>query len=235
VVLLFHELGHGIHDLVAKTKYAYFHGTMTVIDFGEAPSQMLERWCWIPERMKALSRHYSYLSPEYRAAWEEQADGALRPPERIPDEMVGALMRTKMVYGAQYQLQNVALACFDMRVHEPKSREALKAMDMPAEYGRLRVEHTNLEGTRRSARDTVGLPGMSYFRTWWPRTTMPGCTAICSESLSVFGAKRVSQCVVPRCLPMTCLTRLLRPIRWIPRPDCAIEGWSWRRAELRTS
>ena len=145
-VLLFHELGHGIHDLVAKTKYAYFHGTMTVIDFGEAPSQMLEHWCWLPDRMKSLSKHYSYLSSEYTTAWEAQANGAPQPPERIPDEMIEALMNTKRVYGAQFHMQNIALAMFDMRVHEPESRPALEAMDMAAEYSRLRAELTGLEG-----------------------------------------------------------------------------------------
>ncbi|KAI7212854.1 hypothetical protein KC343_g8340 [Hortaea werneckii] len=45
VVILFHELGHGIHDLVAKTEFARFHGASTAEDFNEAPSQMLEHWC----------------------------------------------------------------------------------------------------------------------------------------------------------------------------------------------
>jgi Zn-dependent oligopeptidase len=40
VVTLFHELGHGIHDLVSRTIYSRFHGTSTVRDFVEAPSQM---------------------------------------------------------------------------------------------------------------------------------------------------------------------------------------------------
>ena len=72
VVTLFHELGHGIHDLVSKTIYSRFHGTSTVRDFVEAPSQMLENWCWTPSQLKALSHHYSSLSPEYEAAWREQ-------------------------------------------------------------------------------------------------------------------------------------------------------------------
>jgi metallopeptidase MepB len=145
-VLLFHELGHGIHDLVAKTKHAFFHGTMTVIDFGEAPSQMLERWCWLPERMKALSRHYSYLSPAYQEAWEAQADGQARPEEKIPEDMLAALMHTKRVYGAQFQLHNLALAMFDMQVHEPESRQALEEMGMGGLMGRLRAELTGVEG-----------------------------------------------------------------------------------------
>jgi metallopeptidase MepB len=99
VELLFHELGHGIHDLVAKTKYAYFHGPMTVIDFGETPSQMLEHWCWIPERMKNLSHNYSYLSPEYKATWEAQASGKSQPSEQISDEIVESLMKSKLIFG----------------------------------------------------------------------------------------------------------------------------------------
>jgi metallopeptidase MepB len=82
---LFHELGHGIHDLVAKTQYARFHSTMTVIDFGEAPSQMLENWCWTPKTLKSLSKHYSTLSPEYFKAWEEESKGEPHPSAQIPD------------------------------------------------------------------------------------------------------------------------------------------------------
>ncbi|PQE09557.1 metallopeptidase protein [Rutstroemia sp. NJR-2017a BBW] len=43
VVVLFHELGHGIHDLVGKTKFARYHGTMCVQDFCEVPSQLVTR------------------------------------------------------------------------------------------------------------------------------------------------------------------------------------------------
>lgn len=59
VVTLFHELGHGIHDLVGRTTYSRFHGTSVVRDFVEAPSQMLENWCWTPSQLKSLSNHYS--------------------------------------------------------------------------------------------------------------------------------------------------------------------------------
>jgi metallopeptidase MepB len=91
--MLFHELGHGIHDLVSKTTYAYFHGTNVVQDFCEAPSQMLENWCWTPEPLKALSQHYSTISPEYLETWKEEQlknspnnDTKITPPPtQIPD------------------------------------------------------------------------------------------------------------------------------------------------------
>src|SRR3569833_47957 len=47
---LFHEIGHGIHNLVTRTTYADHH-MMIVRDFVEAPSQMLENWCWIPSML----------------------------------------------------------------------------------------------------------------------------------------------------------------------------------------
>src|ERR1700710_539547 len=73
VVTLFHELGHGIHDLAGRTKYSRFHGTSVVRDFVEAPSQMLENWCWTPSQLKSLSKHYYYTSSEYAAAYNEKS------------------------------------------------------------------------------------------------------------------------------------------------------------------
>ncbi|KAE8550678.1 hypothetical protein EYB25_006906 [Talaromyces marneffei] len=76
MVTLFHELGHGIHDLVRKTRYSRFHGTMTVLDFCETPSKMLENWCWLSRPLQSLSHHYETGEP-------------------IPQSMVDNLIRVK--------------------------------------------------------------------------------------------------------------------------------------------
>lgn len=48
VVTMFHELGHGIHCLVGRTRFAETYGTKTSRDFVEIPNPMLENFCWDP-------------------------------------------------------------------------------------------------------------------------------------------------------------------------------------------
>ncbi|KAL8931982.1 MAG: hypothetical protein Q9211_006604 [Gyalolechia sp. 1 TL-2023] len=146
VVTLFHELGHGIHDLVSRTIYSRFHGTNTVRDFVEAPSQMLENWCWTPSQLKALSHHYSSLSPAYEAAWNEQANGESKPDVKLPDELIENLIKTKHVNDALFNLRQLHFGIFDMKVHEPESHEELKGYDIPDMYNRLRKEISGLDG-----------------------------------------------------------------------------------------
>ncbi|KAG6151211.1 hypothetical protein E4U11_007972, partial [Claviceps purpurea] len=110
VVTLFHELGHGIHNLASRTRYSYFHGTSVSRDFVEAPSQMLENWCWHPSVLKFLSRK-----------WDSG--------ETIPDDMVEKLIKTKHFNSASANLRQLLYGIFDMTIHTPKSHQ--EAEDMP--------------------------------------------------------------------------------------------------------
>lgn len=121
VVTLFHELGHGIHDLAGRTKFSRFHGTSTVRDFVEAPSQMLENWCWTPSQIKSLSGHF------------ETGD-------KIPDDLVERLVSTKNVNGALFNLRQLHFGIFDMAVHSPKSHDEVEKLNPAALYNDLRVE-----------------------------------------------------------------------------------------------
>ncbi|KAK8176115.1 thimet oligopeptidase [Phyllosticta citrichinensis] len=146
VVTLFHELGHGIHDLVSRTTYSQFHGTNTVRDFVEAPSQMLENWCWTPSQLKSLSKHYSYLSPEYKAAFEESSKESSQPPETIPDDLINSLISTKHVNDALFNLRQLHFGIFDMTVHTPASHDEIKALPVSETYNQLRKEISKLDG-----------------------------------------------------------------------------------------
>ena len=143
---LFHELGHGIHDLVSRTTYSRFHGTNTVRDFVEAPSQMLENWCWTPSQLRSLSRHWSYVSAEYKSAFLDSNKGEPQPPERIPDDLIDKLIKTKHVNDALANLRQLHFGTFDMLIHEPESHDAVKALDIPEKFNKMRRDISGMEG-----------------------------------------------------------------------------------------
>lgn len=127
VVTLFHELGHGIHDLSGRTRFSRFHGTATVRDFVEAPSQMLENWCWTPSQIQALSNHYE--------------SGA-----KIPDDLIAKIISVKHVNAAMFNLRQLHFGIFDMTVHSPASHEELEELNYSILYNELREQICGLQG-----------------------------------------------------------------------------------------
>lgn len=63
VETLFHEFGHGLHNLFSEAHYAYFAGTSVERDFVEAPSQMFENWVWDPGVLATFAKHYKTGQP----------------------------------------------------------------------------------------------------------------------------------------------------------------------------
>jgi metallopeptidase MepB len=127
VVTLFHELGHGIHDLAARTKYSRFHGTSVVRDFVEAPSQMLENWCWTPSQLKSLSKHYL-------------------TGESIPDDLIEKQISVKHVNDALFNLRQLHFGIFDMTVHTPKSHAEAEDFKLSELYNELREQISGMKG-----------------------------------------------------------------------------------------
>ena len=147
VVTLFHELGHGIHDLLSKTRYARFHGSGgTVVDFGEIPSQTLENWCWDPSQLRFLSRHYSYLSEDYLKLWEkkvaaeEDLKSRKRPDIHLSDEMINNLLKSRNANLALSTLNQVQISIFDFIIHDAESHEAVEKLNISETYNRLKRE-----------------------------------------------------------------------------------------------
>lgn len=139
VVTLFHELGHGIHDLAGRTRYARFHGTSTVRDFVEAPSQMLENWCWTPAQLKSLSSHYQTGNP-------------------IPDDLIEKLVATKHVNAALFNLRQLHFGLFDMTVHSPKTHAELEQLDVSKLYNDLRAELSGIKGPEAQGEPRYVIP-----------------------------------------------------------------------------
>ncbi|KAJ6031938.1 thimet oligopeptidase [Penicillium herquei] len=148
IVSIFHELGHCIHDLVGKSQYAMFHGHRTVADFKEAPSQLLEYWCWIPEFLRRLSYHYSYISPEHYSHWlsgQEQKDNT-QPPKEFPLALAQNLGAAKQLNQGILTLRQVAFSMFDMQIHNPDTHEDIEAMHISEAYYSLLESTTGLGG-----------------------------------------------------------------------------------------
>jgi len=58
VVTMFHEFGHAMHGICSRAETPLFYGTRVQADFLEAPSQMLENWCYEKEALRLMSKHY---------------------------------------------------------------------------------------------------------------------------------------------------------------------------------
>ncbi|KAB5523997.1 hypothetical protein GE09DRAFT_1043450 [Coniochaeta sp. 2T2.1] len=129
VVLLFHELGHGIHDLSGRCKYSRFHGAETASDFNEAPSQMLENWCWDATGLKQLSGHYQTGSP-------------------LPDSMITSLLLTRGVLPAIKLLPQLRLTIFDTLVHSTDPSH-----DEEIDVGKIYAECSGIGGISNAGDD----------------------------------------------------------------------------------
>ncbi|KAL1965906.1 hypothetical protein VTN77DRAFT_5039 [Rasamsonia byssochlamydoides] len=157
----FHELGHAMHSLVSKTRFATFHGTNVSRDFVEIPSILLEEWCWLPGQLKALSCHYSYLSPEYRTAWQKSTVGEVDVPREIPDSLLESIINSRDVNTATALLKQVHLSKFDMAIHSLSSQSSAEELNSTMLWNTIRQDVTKLQGSEIACETWT--PGQAIF------------------------------------------------------------------------
>uniref|UniRef100_A0AAV1TI46 Peptidase M3A/M3B catalytic domain-containing protein n=1 Tax=Peronospora matthiolae TaxID=2874970 RepID=A0AAV1TI46_9STRA len=112
VVTFFHEFGHVMHCLCSEVTIPRFAGTRVERDFVEAPSQMLENWCWENEPLQRLSSHYE--------------TGA-----KLSDDLVARLISTRNVTTGLLNKRQLLFAMFDQTIHstaKSNSAELLKQL-----------------------------------------------------------------------------------------------------------
>ncbi|KAH0272722.1 peptidase family M3, partial [Aureobasidium melanogenum] len=144
LISLFHELGHGIHDLLSRTTYSRFHGWRSPPDYAEALSIMLENYVWPSSELKLMSCHYTSLSPELLHEWQIQHPDEKPPIATIPDHLLDPLIQSRFAFRAMYMLQQLADSRFDMTIHDPPSHTHCTALNPTILYTDLHSSLTLL-------------------------------------------------------------------------------------------
>lgn len=100
VVTYFHEFGHLLHNSLGHTATARFAGYNVEWDFVEAPSQIMEHWCWNADVLRRFARHHETGEP-------------------IPDDVVEQLVAVRDLHIGLTTLRQVSFGLLDMAMHGP--------------------------------------------------------------------------------------------------------------------
>ncbi|PYH92188.1 zincin [Aspergillus ellipticus CBS 707.79] len=145
VVTLFHEMGHGIHDLLARTKYVRFHGYRLPPDFGEMPSMMLENWCWMKDTLQGLSCHYTTLNESYLVEWRKQHPSEPDSPKEIPAELVDTLIEHRHFNRGLYYLYILSISLFDLQIHSLSTEQEINDLNVQKLWYDIREEIESMD------------------------------------------------------------------------------------------
>ncbi|MFT0211554.1 oligopeptidase A [Pseudomonas sp. F1_0610] len=99
VTTLFHEFGHGLHHLLTRIDYLGVSGINGVAwDAVELPSQFMENWCWEPEGLALISRHY-------------------QTGEALPQALLDKMLAAKNFHSGMMMVRQLEFSLFDFELH----------------------------------------------------------------------------------------------------------------------
>jgi oligopeptidase A len=99
VTTLFHEMGHGLHQLLTAIGDLPVAGINGVEwDAVELPSQFMENFCWEWDRVRAMTAHVDSGEP-------------------LPRELFGKMLAAKNFQSGMFTVRQLEFALFDMELH----------------------------------------------------------------------------------------------------------------------
>ncbi len=114
VITLFHEMGHGLHQLLTRVDVLPLAGINGVEwDAVELPSQFMENFCWDWPRVEAMTAHVDTGAPLPRALFER-------------------MQAARTFHAALQTLRQVEFALFDMQLHagfDPATGDVLQVLE----------------------------------------------------------------------------------------------------------
>ncbi|HEY3593703.1 MAG TPA: M3 family metallopeptidase, partial [Polyangiaceae bacterium] len=110
VETLFHEFGHGLQHMLTTVDYPWASGINNVEwDAVELPSQFMENWCYTPETMASLARHYKTGDP-------------------LPVSLFEKIVAARTYRAGSMTLRQVYFATLDLALHEGPLSESVVAL-----------------------------------------------------------------------------------------------------------
>ena len=99
VITIFHEFGHGLHQLLTRVEVAGVSGIQGVEwDAVELPSQFMENFCWEWDVVREMSRHVDSNAP-------------------LPRELFDKILAAKNFLSGMATVRQLEMGLFDMRLH----------------------------------------------------------------------------------------------------------------------
>ncbi|KAI1374047.1 mitochondrial intermediate peptidase-like protein [Hypoxylon crocopeplum] len=120
---LFHEMGHAIHSILARTSLQNVSGTRCATDFAELPSTLMEHFCADPTVLGLFARHHLTDEP-------------------LPYEMVVDKLHVARRFEASDRENQIILAMLDQQYHsslpnQDKFDSTEIYLDIQRKFGKL--------------------------------------------------------------------------------------------------